>query len=444
MSHATQLHNRGYLADYMQIMNTSALPGNVYDALYGQVHERVVTSVKWTLEQALDEEMRDYLGCERYERGLLPRRPEATRSGTYKRELWTQYGCIFDLCVPKLRRGNRDLTWQSIERYERCWGPLLDQQLLHYALGHSLRDLQEAMHLTLGEVLGLEACNRLVLGLEERAQAFKTARLETPPPIVLVDGLWLKLAVPTGDIKRDAVGRKRPVKHKAKRVMLTALGIWEDGHWEILTWQLAPGEDAPSWGALLGTLYGKGITEETTQLIVSDGAQGLEKALYSHLWGVPHQRCIFHKIKNIADHLQYTELMAETHETSFAPSRQAKQAYKQAILADAGQIYETDVEVEIRARAQAFEDKWKGREPKAVEVLMHGFEQTLSYLSVDFPRTHVSLIRTTNLLERFHKEIRRKQRDIGMFQSETGCEVFWYMVAMRETAKQRAGCRRSK
>jgi transposase-like protein len=444
MSHATQLHHRGDLADYMQIRNTSALPGTVYEALYGQVHEQVVASVKWPLEQALDEEMRDYLGGERYERGLLPRRPEATRSGTDKRELWTQYGCIFALCVPKLRRGNRDLHWQSIERYERCWGPFLDQQLLHYALGHSLRDLQEAMPLTLGEGLCLDACNRLVLGLEERAQAFKTARLETPPPIVLVDGLWLKLAVPTGDFTRDAVGRKRPVKHQAKRVMLTARGIWDDGHWEILTWPLASGEDAASWGALLGTLYGKGMTEETTQLIVSDGAQGLDKALYSHLWGVPHQRCLFHKIKNIAEHLQATELMAEAHETSVAPSRQAKQAYKHAILADASQIYETDVEVEIRTRAQAFEDKWKGREPKAVEVLMHGFEQTLSYLSVDFPRTHVSLIRTTNLLERFHKAIRRKQRDIGMFQSATGCAVFWYMVAMRETAKQRAGCRRSK
>ena len=443
MSHATQLHHRGYLADYMQIMNASALPGNVYDAVYGQVNQRVVASVKWTLEQALDEEVQDSLGWERYERGLRPRRPEETRSGSYKRELWTQYGCIFDLCVPKLRRGNRDLHWQSIERYERCWGPFLDQQLLHYALGHSLRDLQEAMHLTLGEGLSLDACNRLVLGLEKRAQAFKTARLENPPPIVLVDGVWLKLAVPTGDIKRDAVGRKRPVKHKAKRVMLTALGLWEDGHWEILTWQLAPREDAGSWGEFLGTLYRKGITEETTHLIVSDGAQGLDKALYSHLWGVPHQRCIFHKIKNIADHLQYTELLAAAHETALAPSRQAKQAYKQAILADAGQLYATDSELEIRTRAQAFHDKWASLEPKAVEVFMNGFEQTLSYLTVDFPRAHVSLIRTTNLLERFHKEIRRKQRDIGMFQSETGCEVFWYMVAARETAKQRAACRGS-
>ena len=439
MSHATQLHNRGYLADYMQIMHRSALPGHVHDEVYSQVHTRVVSTVKWTLEQALDEEMTSYLGCDRYERGLRPRRPEETRSGTYERELWTQYGCIFDLRVPKLRRGNGHLQWQSLERYERCWGPLLDQHLLHYSLGHSLRDLQEAMHLTLGEVLSLAACNRLVLGLTARAQAFKTARLENPPPIVLVDGLWLKLAVPTGEWKTDASGRRRAVKGQQKLVMLTALGLWDDGHWEILTWQLAANEDAASWGTFVGTLYRKGITEATTQLIVSDGTKGLDKALYSHLYGVPHQRCIFHKIKNIADHLQYRELMAEAGAAT--PSRQAKQKHKQAILADASQIYATDVEGEIRLRAQAFRDKWAAREPRAVAAFMNGFEQTLSYLAVDFPRAHVSLLRTTNLLERFHKEIRRKQRDIGMFQSETGCEVVWYMIAMRETAKQQAACR---
>jgi transposase-like protein len=103
-------------------------------------------------------------------------------------------------------------------------------------------------------------------------------------------------------------------------------------------------------------------------------------------------------------------------------------------------MYATDVGVEIRARAQAFQDKWKGREPGAVEAFMNGFELTLRYVSVDFPRAHVSLLRTTNLLERFHKEIRRKQKDIGMFQSETGCEVCWYVMATRETAKQSASC----
>ena len=40
-------------------------------------------------------------------------------------------------------------------------------------------------------------------------------------------------------------------------------------------------------------------------------------------------------------------------------------------------------------------------------------------------------MRTTNLLERFHKEIRRKQRDIGMLQSTAGGDVLWYMVAIQ-------------
>jgi transposase-like protein len=441
MSHATQLHNRGYLADYMQIMNRCALPSNVPDEVYRQVHDRALATVKWTLEQALEEEVTIYLGRARYERRLQRRRPEETRSGAYTRELWTQYGCIPALRVPKLRCGNPSLPWQTIERYERCWGPFLDQQLLHYCLGHSLRDLQEAMQQTLGEVLSLEACNRLVLGLEQRATAFKMARLAAPPPIVLVDGLWLKLAVPTGEVKEDASGRQRAVKRQQKRVMLTALGIWGDGHWEILSWHLASQEDAPAWSTLVGALYTKGVTEETTQLVVSDGAKGLDKALYSHLYGVPHQRCIFHKIKNIADYLKYTDLIDAAGVSAPGPSRQAKQERKRDILADAGQIYATDVEIESRARAESFRNKWAEREPQAVAAFLSDFEQTLCYLSVEFPRAHVSLIRTTNLLERFHKEIRRKQRDIGMLQSAAGCDVLWYMVAMRETAKQRAACR---
>ena len=57
MSHATQLHNRGYLADYMQIMNRCALPSSVQDEVYRQGHDRVLATIQWTLEQALEEEM---------------------------------------------------------------------------------------------------------------------------------------------------------------------------------------------------------------------------------------------------------------------------------------------------------------------------------------------------------------------------------------------------
>ena len=284
----------------------------------------------------------------------------------------------------------------------------------------------------------MASCNRIVASVEQRAEAFKTQPLEAPPPIILVDGMWVKIAYPNGDMRVDSQGRRRSVKRKQKRVMLSALGVWPDGHWEIVHWQIAAGENATTWKTFFGQLSAKGMSEETTQLVVSDGAQGLESALDDHFYGVPHQRCLFHKIKNIADHLLSSALEVDDEARDDQARRKAKTARKKAILADAGMIYTQKTEGDIRAQAEVFRETWQEREPKAVANFFTDFDKTFAYLRVDFPASLGILIRTTNRLERFHKEMRRKQRDIGMFQSEAGCEAIWYLLTTRETAKQQA------
>ncbi len=100
MSHATQLHDRGYLADYRQIMHRCALPGNVQEEIYRQVHARALETVKWTLEQALDEEVRAYLGRARYERAIVPRRPEEmAMSGSSGRSMDVLPTCVCPNCA---------------------------------------------------------------------------------------------------------------------------------------------------------------------------------------------------------------------------------------------------------------------------------------------------------------------------------------------------------
>jgi transposase-like protein len=438
MSHAKQLHNRRYLNDYLEIINREGLPGNVKNDLCLQVQDVVITTVQQVIEAALDEELHVYLGLERYEHLPWGRPAELTRSGSYRRELITQYGPIDDLRVPKLRRGNGDLNWHSLTRYERCWGPLLDQQVMGYCLGLSLRDLQEMMALTLGDVLSLSACNRIVSSVTARVEAFKSQPLESPPPVVMVDGMWVKIAYPTGEIKADVLGRRRYAKRKQKRVVLSALGVWPDGHWEIVHWQIAEGETADSWQTFVQQLQSKGMTRDTTRLVVSDGATGLESALDHYLWGVPHQRCLFHKIKNLADHLVFNDLQLASAETPEQAVRAAKRARKKAVLAEASWVYEGQSAAEIEARARLFAMIWRDREPEAVAHFGLNFHKTLAYLSIEIEPSLHPLIRTTNLLERFHKEARRKQRDIGMFQSEQGCEVIWYLLSIRESAKQRA------
>lgn len=438
MSHATPLHDRRYLDDYRQMIHRSGRPSHGKAEGCQQVQQAVLVTLTWTLAQALQAELTAYLGLARYEPLPPGRTPAQTRSGVYARTLITPDALVPDLPVPKLRRGNQHGHWQLLERDARCWGPLLDQQVVGYGLGRSLRARQETMRLTLGEVLALQACHRIMLALEPRRQAFKHTPLGDPPPVVLVDGIWVNIAYPTGAINVDARGRRRAAKRTQKRVVLTALGVWPDGHGEILSWQIAATENAEAWDAFLQALYAKGVTEERTQLVSSDGAAGLASALDLHLYGVPHQRCLFHKLKHLADHRQCADVALDSTLPPGAAERQATQARKPAILADASRIYATDVAQEIRVRAAAFRATWERREPQAVANCFTDVDQTLSYLRVDFPRALVSLIRTTTLLERFPREVRRTQRDIGMFQSARGCEVLFDMMATRETANQRA------
>src|SRR6266849_1893285 len=385
MSHAKQRHNRQYFDDSMEIINRKGLPGHVKTALCQQVNDAVVTTTQQVIEQALEAELTAYVGAERYEHLPWGREAEQTRSGCYRRELITQYGCIADLRVPKLRKGNAALEWQTISRYQRCWRPFLDQQVMHYGLGLSLRDLQESIDATLGEVLSVASCHRIVASVGQRAEAFKTQPLAAPPPMLLVDGMWISIAYANGKMTVESQGRRRAVKRKQKRVMLSALGVWPDGHWDIVHWQIAAGENETTWKTFFGQLSAKGLTEETTKLVVSDGAQGLESALAYQFHGVPHQRGVFHKIKHIADHLLYSALEVDDEARDDQARHKAKTARKKAILADAGAMYTHKTEGDMRAQAEGFRETWQEREPKAVANFFTDCDKTLAYLSFYFP-----------------------------------------------------------
>jgi len=376
MSHAKQLHHRRSLHDSLESINREGLPGNVKTDLCLTVQDTVIATVQHVIAAALEEELSASLGLERYAHLPWGRPPESTRSGSYQRALLTQYGPIAALHVPKLRRGNGALTWQSIPRYERCWGPLLDHQVRSYCLGHSLRDVQETMAFTLGAVLSLSACHRLVARVAEPLAGVKTHALERPPPMLLVDGMWGQIVYPTGECRLEAQGRRRAVKRQQKRVVLSALGVWPDGHWEIVHGKVAEGERADTWQACCGELYLKGVTEATTALVASDGANGLESALDHHRYGVAHQRGIVHKIKQLADHVVFGELKVEPRGDAEHAARQAKRQRKTAVLVEASWVYDGTSETHRRERAEVFRQAWADRAPDAVANFLVDFDKT--------------------------------------------------------------------
>ena len=82
--------------------------------------------------------------------------------------------------------------------------------------------------------------------------------------------------------------------------MLVALGVRRDGQKVLLALRNMGGESEAAWRVLLDDLVARGFA--VPELIIVDGASGLENSIAA-LWNyVPLQRCTVHKHRNLLAH----------------------------------------------------------------------------------------------------------------------------------------------
>ncbi len=101
---------------------------------------------------------------------------------------------------------------------------------------------------------------------------------------------------------------------------------------------------------------------------------------------------------------------------------------------DAAAVYDVDAVEEAWDRLAAFEATWPTREPAAVATVRRDFAATRTFLSV--PRAHRRWVTTTNPIERYIREARRRTRPMGTFQSIESCRRLVY-VAVRKLSHER-------
>ena len=140
------MKNREREVQILRIQSASFQP-ELSTALESKLRQAVVGVTKTTLEAALVEEL--LAERARHSESL------GRRSGYFTRVLDTEHGRIEQLRVPKLRLGNKERSWQILNRYHRGLGSLMNFTLSLYVMGLSLRDLQEALYHLLGSVLSV-------------------------------------------------------------------------------------------------------------------------------------------------------------------------------------------------------------------------------------------------------------------------------------------------
>jgi putative transposase len=413
-----------------------ALCPSLWEELLDQrLRESALVGVKATLEAALSEELTAALGYAPYARAPDGAKgAEQQRSGSFRRQVLTSYGPIADLRVPKLRRGNAAREWHILTRYQRLAPRLFDQLLYLYALGLSLRDLQEALYVLLGDTLSRQAVNRVTQQVETTMRAWRLQPINETPPVLIVDGVWVSILYPTGATWTDRSGHERVQVRAEERVILAVLAVWPDGRHHLLDYIVAQSEDTSSWSALWQALQARGLDTQAVQMVVCDGSKGVLESMRTHLPKAALQRCVVHKVRSFERQLRYQALERIDPQTQQPLSEeQARQQRRTAITGDALAIFQASTRTEAEARLAAFEATWQAREGPAVKTFRHGLKRCFTFYQFD-AALH-PLVRSTNLIERFFREFRMRADEMGAFPNETSCLLVFHLVLVREHAK---------
>lgn len=333
------------------------------------------------------------VGAERYKRSL---ERAGYRCGYRPRRLVTTKG-TYDLRVPRAR--GMSLHFQLFDRYRRMWKQV-DRLLREaYVGGCSTRRTGEILQATLGTKVSAQTVSRAMKLLTPLVERYHRRELEDRYRVLMLDGVTQKLKGWQG---------KATVK-----LVLVAYGITWEGQRELIDFMVAPAESEAAWWGFLNRLHKRGLEGEVLELIVSDGSPGLGKAieyLYPH---VKHQRCWAHKLRNVADKVRKDD--------------------QKLVLAGAKRI---PASATRKAAIEAFKrwrDRWINQYPQAVRCIEKDLDTLLACF--DFPKEMRKRIRTTNLIERSFKEVRRRTRPIGCFNNVESCERIIYAVMIYLNAR---------
>src|SRR3954452_8690422 len=347
------------------------------------------------LQQALEDEVTEFLGRERYERADGGGDAGASyRNGYEPRVVKTTSGPI-ELERPRVRNATA-LGFESrvLGRGVARTHALEALIIVGFLRGLSVRDVEALLEEALGEqVVGKSTVARICQDTRERYAAWWRRRLDDYALLYCyLDPIYLKL---------------RPDDEPAEGV-LVAWGLTLEGQKVLLGLQLGSRESYESWLDFGRDLKARGM--RAPALVIADGAPGIWKAT-RELWPAAiEQRCTVHALRNLT-----SKLPERLH-------REVKARYW-AVLDDASSA--SDAKAGLLGLAGDYRKAY----PSAMRVIDEHVDQLVAHLR--FPREHRKPTRSTNLLERTFVEVRRRTKIIGRFPGETSAlSLIWAVLEL--------------
>lgn len=346
--------------------------------------------VKSTIERILKEEQASFLGYDPHEKR---KEPENARNGYSKKTVTTSTGQI-EIDVPRDRQGDFNPTFLP---KHKGLDPTLERQITSmYAKGMSVRDIKSHLEEIYGTDISPTFISRVTDTILEGVTEWQSRPLERVYAVVYLDAIFFK-------VRQDS-----KISNKAA---YTCYGIDLDGHQDILGAWVAESEGAHFWLSVLTDLQTRGVQDILIACV--DGLKGFPEAIQTIFPKASIQLCIVHQIRNS---LKYVGSQ-----------------YQKEFLKDLKEVYRAPTKAVAEHNLLKLSEYWGERYPIVTQSWENNWENLSTYF--DYPQAIRKMIYTTNIVEGFHRQLRKVMQGKTQFPSDEALIKMIYLATMDRKKK---------
>jgi len=355
-----------------------------HDTFRALVQEHVRMAIRATFIDILEEEVRQFVGADRYERTAARR---DSRAGYRTRSIGTTAGQIDDLPVPRTRSG---FHTQLFDHYQRRMTEVDELMRAMFVGGVSQRTVSTVVEQLTGSSASASTVSRVFHTLEDEFATWQQRRLPKRYVYAFADATYFSVIY-------EGEGHTMPI--------LALIGIREDGQREVIAFTAGERENQGAWENLLDAIKARGV--EQIDVWITDGHQAMLNALALKLPASKRQRCMRHKIENVLSHV---------------PEKQ-----REVVREELRAIFYQSNRTQADQRTAAFIAKYEQHYPSAIACLKRDWASCLTFY--DYPEQHGVSIRTSNVIERMFEEVKKRSKKMAAaFRNEGSCLLLFYAV----------------
>jgi putative transposase len=340
--------------------------------------------IKEILEAALEGEMDFHLSdCKAQDQANR-------RNGKLKKTMKTGTGS-FELETPRDREGSFEP--ELVKKRQTILNESLDNKILSlYASGMSYEAITEH----LADMYGLEVSKAKISLITDKLMPviteWRNRPLEAVYPIVFLDAMHFKI---------------REEGKVTSKAFYSILGVHQDGRKDILGMYLSENEGAHFWLGVLNDLRSRGLQDILIASI--DGLKGFPEAIAEVFPKTEIQLCVVHQIRN---------------SLKYVVSKDQK-----AFMLDLKLVYKATSKDLAEHHLLELGEKWGKKYPAVIKSWQANWDSLSQYFK--YPEELRRIIYTTNIVEGFHRQIRKYTKSKGAFTSENALLKLIYCACQK-------------